>query len=62
MRDIDSIKSEVVSTLMNILDANNILVKSFRMARDKIQSSEYIDVKLKLIGKMVVMIGHTICH
>ena len=33
-----------------MLDANNVLVKSFRMARDGIESSRCKEFKLRLIG------------
>lgn len=37
--------------LKQMLDENNVLVKSFRMAKDKFVESEATEVKLKLIGK-----------
>lgn len=33
---------------MNMLDANNIMVKSFRVACDKIQNFEYTDANYNL--------------
>ena len=40
----------LIEDLKNMLDANNILVKSFRMAKDRIESSRCKEFKLRLIG------------
>lgn len=53
LQDIDIIKREVVSIFIAMFDTNNILVKSFRMARDKLHNSQYTDIKLKLIRRRV---------
>lgn len=34
-----------------MFDTHNVLAKSFRMARDKIQDNDVVDVKLKLISR-----------
>nr|XP_045088159.1 uncharacterized protein LOC120970143 isoform X2 [Aegilops tauschii subsp. strangulata] len=41
----------IVSRLLEMLDENNELVKSFRMARDRYQESDLENVRLRLIGK-----------
>lgn len=43
--------SNIVRALKSMLDENNILVQSFRMARDKIEQSSESNVKLKLLGR-----------
>ncbi|CAH9106093.1 unnamed protein product, partial [Cuscuta epithymum] len=42
---------DIVSTLRQMLDQHNVLVKSFRMARDKIAECGHSNVYLKLIGR-----------
>lgn len=54
VQDIDTIKSEVVSMLIAMFDVNNILVKLFRIALDKLHNSEYTDLMLRLIWRRVI--------
>ncbi|XP_031131886.1 uncharacterized protein LOC116033274 [Ipomoea triloba] len=51
--DIKELHEDIVSDLQIALDENNVLVKSFRMARDAILKNERVDVKMKLIGKRI---------
>ncbi|XP_019168949.1 PREDICTED: uncharacterized protein LOC109164859 [Ipomoea nil] len=45
------IHSEIVNDIQQDLDQNNVLVKSFRMARAEIQKNPLAEVKIKLLGK-----------
>jgi hypothetical protein len=45
------IDPHIVEGLKNMLDKENILAKTFRMARDRFKEGEYHDVKLKIINK-----------
>ncbi|KAL6572326.1 hypothetical protein OROMI_013284 [Orobanche minor] len=47
----NGLQADIVQKLKEMLDENNILVQSFRMARDKIQQCNETNVKLKLIGR-----------
>jgi hypothetical protein len=47
----DSIDPHTVEGLKNMLDRENILAKTFRMARDRFKEGGYNDLKLKLINK-----------
>ncbi|KAL6577223.1 hypothetical protein OROMI_011499 [Orobanche minor] len=47
----NGLQADIVQKLKEMLDENNILVQSFRMARDKIQQCSEANVKLKLIGR-----------
>lgn len=49
--DINSLHAEIVTDLKSMLDENNVLVKSFRMAREKILEEGNDQVKLKLLGR-----------
>lgn len=40
----------IVTDLQNMIDENNILAKSFRMARDRFKEEDYHDVTLRLIS------------
>jgi hypothetical protein len=40
-----------VEGLKNMLDDNNVLAKTFRMARDRFKEEDFNDATLKLIGK-----------
>jgi hypothetical protein len=40
-----------VEGLKNMLDDNNVLAKTFRMARDRFKEEDFNDVTLKLIEK-----------
>ena len=40
----------IVQILLKMLDENNILVKTFRMARDRFKDSDMHNVRLRLIG------------
>jgi hypothetical protein len=40
-----------VEGLKNMLDDNNVLAKTFKMARDRFKEEDFNDVTLKLIGK-----------
>ncbi|XP_057790213.1 uncharacterized protein LOC131007083, partial [Salvia miltiorrhiza] len=44
-------QNELVVELKQMLDDNNVLVKSFRMVKEKIEESQTSEVKLRLIGK-----------
>jgi hypothetical protein len=46
-----SVDPNLVVGLQKMLDENNILAKTFRMARDRIKQEDYHDFTLKLIGK-----------
>uniref|UniRef100_A0A2N9G847 Helitron helicase-like domain-containing protein n=1 Tax=Fagus sylvatica TaxID=28930 RepID=A0A2N9G847_FAGSY len=46
----NGIDKDVLQALVQMLDENNILVQSFRMARDRFQGSQVRDFKLRLIG------------
>ncbi|KAM0897001.1 hypothetical protein ACQ4PT_022845 [Festuca glaucescens] len=46
-----SLDSHIVEGLKNMLDRDNILAKTFRMARDRFKEGDYHDVKLKIINK-----------
>ncbi|XP_057779966.1 uncharacterized protein LOC130998566 [Salvia miltiorrhiza] len=43
--------SEIVQDLQKMMDEQNVLAKSFRMAREKINEGNLGDVRLRLIGK-----------
>ena len=47
----DSIDPHIVEGLKNMLDRDNILAKTFRMARDRFKEGDYHEVKLKIINK-----------
>ncbi|KAL6556938.1 hypothetical protein OROHE_006814 [Orobanche hederae] len=47
----NGLQANIVQKLKEMLDENNILVQSFRMARDKIQQCSEANIKLKLIGR-----------
>jgi hypothetical protein len=47
----ESIDPHTVEGLKNMLDGENILAKTFRMARDKFEEGDYNNMKLKLINK-----------
>ncbi|XP_019159056.1 PREDICTED: uncharacterized protein LOC109155840 [Ipomoea nil] len=42
---------QIVADIQAVLDECNVLVKSFRMAKEEIQSNPRVEVKMKLIGK-----------
>jgi hypothetical protein len=46
-----SVDLGIVEGLKNMLDDNNVLAKTFRMARDRFKEEDFNDVTLKLIGK-----------
>jgi hypothetical protein len=46
-----SVAPKIVEGLKNMLDDNNVLAKTFRMARDRFKEEDFNDVTLKLIGK-----------
>ncbi|XP_057792157.1 uncharacterized protein LOC131008997 [Salvia miltiorrhiza] len=50
-KDVDDLHAEIVLDIQSMLDECNILVKSFRMARNKISDSNSAEVKLRLLGK-----------
>lgn len=41
----------IVKGLLEMLDEHNVLVKSFRMARDRFENQHIKDVRLRLINK-----------
>ncbi|XP_073120000.1 uncharacterized protein [Henckelia pumila] len=47
----DEIHSEIICDLKSMLDDNNVLVKSFRMAKEKMMQERRLDVRLRLIGR-----------
>ncbi|XP_019198166.1 PREDICTED: uncharacterized protein LOC109191991 [Ipomoea nil] len=49
--EIKELHEDIVSDIQLALDENNVLVKSFRMARDVIVTNSRVDVRMKLIGK-----------
>ncbi|KAL3616667.1 hypothetical protein CASFOL_039061 [Castilleja foliolosa] len=50
--DVESnLQEDIVEDLKTMLDENNILVQSFRMAKEKLTESVDKNVSLKLIGK-----------
>ncbi|XP_042067091.1 uncharacterized protein LOC121810365 [Salvia splendens] len=48
---VNNLHSEIVSDLQHMLDKENVLVKSFRMAKEKIGLENQPNVSLKLLGK-----------
>ncbi|XP_052620949.1 uncharacterized protein LOC111908283 [Lactuca sativa] len=46
-----SIDSDIIEDIKVILDSNNVLVRSYRMARDTFQKKPQVDMKLRLIGR-----------
>ncbi|XP_062189934.1 uncharacterized protein LOC133892964 [Phragmites australis] len=46
-----SVDPSIVAGLQNMLDENNSLAKTFRMARDRFREEDYHDYTLRLIGK-----------
>ncbi|PWA80306.1 hypothetical protein CTI12_AA196920 [Artemisia annua] len=46
----NTLRRDIVDNLIKVLDEHNELVKLFRIARDKIESTEVEDFKLKLFG------------
>ncbi|XP_019157027.1 PREDICTED: uncharacterized protein LOC109153628 [Ipomoea nil] len=42
---------EVVEDIKEVLDGNNVLVKSFRMAKAEIERNPRVEIKMRLIGK-----------
>ncbi|XP_019163585.1 PREDICTED: uncharacterized protein LOC109159928 [Ipomoea nil] len=49
--EVKELHEDIVSDIQLTLDENNVLVRSFRMARHEIQKNPRVDVKMKLIGK-----------
>ncbi|XP_073152320.1 uncharacterized protein [Henckelia pumila] len=49
--DTNNLHLQIVSDLKVMLDENNVLVKSFRMTRERMMEEGRSDVKLKLIGR-----------
>ncbi|XP_019193106.1 PREDICTED: uncharacterized protein LOC109187373 [Ipomoea nil] len=49
--EINELHADIVSDIQLALDENNVLVKSFRMAREVILANPRVDVRMKLIGK-----------
>ncbi|XP_019153903.1 PREDICTED: uncharacterized protein LOC109150447 [Ipomoea nil] len=49
--DLSKLDEDIVADLQLTLDENNVLVKSFRMARDVIVTNPTVQVRMKLIGK-----------
>ncbi|KAJ9541777.1 hypothetical protein OSB04_028283 [Centaurea solstitialis] len=47
----ESLDVEIIQFFKNMLDSQNVLVKSYRMARDCFQSNPNVELKLRLIGK-----------
>ncbi|XP_019191668.1 PREDICTED: uncharacterized protein LOC109186192 [Ipomoea nil] len=47
----NTIHREIVKDIKDALDENNVLVKSFRMAKTNMESNQRVDIKIKLIGK-----------
>ena len=47
----NNINTLIVDGLMKMFDEFNVIAKSFRMVRDRFKESNFIPVKLKLIGK-----------
>ncbi|XP_019198170.1 PREDICTED: uncharacterized protein LOC109191996 [Ipomoea nil] len=43
--------AEVVEDIKEVLDGNNVLVKSFRMAKAEIERNPRVEIKMRLIGK-----------
>jgi hypothetical protein len=50
-RENSSVDPTIVEGLKNMLDENNDLAKTFRMAQDRFKEEDFHDVTLKLIGK-----------
>ena len=46
-----TVNTAIVEKLQNMLDENNILAKSFRMARDRFKEEDYHDYTLQILGK-----------
>ncbi|XP_019152280.1 PREDICTED: uncharacterized protein LOC109149095, partial [Ipomoea nil] len=47
----NKLHAEIVQDIQDALDQNNVLVKSFRMARTEIETNPMAEIKIKLIGK-----------
>ncbi|XP_019189228.1 PREDICTED: uncharacterized protein LOC109183615 [Ipomoea nil] len=47
----NDIHVEIVNVIQSVLDEHNVLVKTFRMARDELQKNPTAEVKIKLLGK-----------
>ncbi|XP_019195820.1 PREDICTED: uncharacterized protein LOC109189662 [Ipomoea nil] len=47
----NDIHVEIVNVIQSVLDEHNVLVKTFRMARDELQKNPLAEVKIKLLGK-----------
>nr|KAJ0213969.1 hypothetical protein LSAT_V11C400186520 [Lactuca sativa] len=45
-----STDSDIIEDIKVMLDSNNVLVRSYRMARDTFQKNPQVDMKLRLIG------------
>ncbi|CAA0842482.1 Unknown protein, partial [Striga hermonthica] len=48
---VTNLQADIVEGLKAMLDEHNELVKSFRMARDRLQQSGSVDVRVRLIGR-----------
>lgn len=44
------IDSDIVSGLVNMFDEFNVILKAFRMARDRFTEADFLPVRLRLIG------------
>jgi hypothetical protein len=59
-RENSSVDPTIVEGLKNVLDENNDLAKTFRMARDRFKEEDFHDVTLKLIGKRNMSSTHSL--
>jgi hypothetical protein len=55
-----SIDPHIVEGIKNMLDENNVLAKTFRMARDRFKEEDFHDVTLKLVGKRYTSSTHSL--
>ncbi|XP_076932179.1 uncharacterized protein LOC143597591 [Bidens hawaiensis] len=47
---VNAMDLQIIQCLKEMLDSQNVLVKTYRMARDSLQENPHIDVKLRLIA------------
>lgn len=50
-KDINNMHAMIVGNLKDMLDDNNVLVKSFRMAKERVLDNGQTEIRLSLIGR-----------
>nr|CAD1842606.1 unnamed protein product [Ananas comosus var. bracteatus] len=51
--ELQKIDRNIVGRLLEMFDIKNVIVKSFRMARDRFRENDYLPIRLRLIGNRV---------